>query len=239
MQTFIFAHDQNIIIDYERCGKFDCLDDVRYVFLGHGNVDRIAGNEKVTIARDFKDNIERYPKLVSFTGWYLIWRNSLVHADYVNLFEYDININVEKLARSIGTPGLEVIGYVPCQIDNPIVFGDETYSKPLVESIEAVYGIEFASVLQGLEPDKKCSMTSNHTFSRVAFHRYMEWVGPIYERIKEEPMCGHLIERSIPAFYILNKVDFAVYEDVLEHFFMNSHQTYERTIEEDVYRKLL
>jgi hypothetical protein len=94
-QTFIFVHDQYIVLDYLAAGKFNELPNVKYVFLGHRPSDQIGhlvDMGKVIIARDLPDNIEHYPNLVAWTGWYAIARNGLITADIVNLFEYDVNL---------------------------------------------------------------------------------------------------------------------------------------------------
>jgi hypothetical protein len=94
-QTFIFVHDQYIVLDYLAAGKFNELPDVKYVFLGQRPVDlldQFVGEKKVIVARNLPDNIEHYPNLVAWTGWYAIARNGLITADIVNLFEYDVNL---------------------------------------------------------------------------------------------------------------------------------------------------
>ena len=40
-ETYIFVHDQNIIIDFENIKKFDVLPNLKYVFLGSGSVDKL------------------------------------------------------------------------------------------------------------------------------------------------------------------------------------------------------
>ena len=94
-QTFIFVHDQQIVLDYIEAGKFNALPDVRYVFLGQRPVDQLdqyVGEKKVIVARNLHYNIEHLPNLVAWTGWYAVARNGLITADVVNLFEYDINL---------------------------------------------------------------------------------------------------------------------------------------------------
>jgi hypothetical protein len=94
-QTFIFVHDQYIVLDYLAAGKFNELPNVKYVFLGQRPSDQIGhlvDMGKVIIARDLPDNIEHLPNLVAWTGWYAIARNGLITAEVVNLFEYDINL---------------------------------------------------------------------------------------------------------------------------------------------------
>jgi len=94
-QTFIFVHDQQIVLDYIEAGKFDQLPDVKYVFLGQQPVDlldQFVGEKKVIVARNLPDNIEHLPNLVAWTGWYAVARNGLITAEVVNLLEYDVNL---------------------------------------------------------------------------------------------------------------------------------------------------
>ncbi len=54
-QTFIFVHEQQIVLDYIEAGKFDQLPDVQYVFLGQRPVDlldQFVGEKKVIVARN-------------------------------------------------------------------------------------------------------------------------------------------------------------------------------------------
>ena len=92
-QTFIFVHDQQIILDYLRVDKFKQLDNLIYVFVGNGDISKIEGKYNVIICRNLPINIEEFPKLTSFTGWYAIWKNKLYNEDFINLFEYDINLS--------------------------------------------------------------------------------------------------------------------------------------------------
>ena len=95
-QTFIFVHDEQIVLDYIEADKFSELPDVRYVFLGQRPVERIKDLDNVVIARHLPDNIEHLPNLVAWTGWYAVAFNGLITADIVNLFEYDINVSIWK-----------------------------------------------------------------------------------------------------------------------------------------------
>jgi hypothetical protein len=87
-QTFIFIHDQNIILDFEKNNKFKELENLTYIFLGNRDIDKIKDMSNVIVCRNLPINIEEYPYLTSFSGWYAIWKNKLYDADYLNLFEY-------------------------------------------------------------------------------------------------------------------------------------------------------
>jgi len=45
METFIFVHDENIIIDYINAEKFTSLTNVKYVFVGNKESEKIKNLE--------------------------------------------------------------------------------------------------------------------------------------------------------------------------------------------------
>jgi hypothetical protein len=118
MQTFIFVHDQNIVIDFIHSNKFSNIDNVKYVFVGDKPVDKIKDLNEVIVCRDLKDNIENYPNLTSFTGWYALWKNNLIESDYINLFEYDINFSSDLVSQINNSydEGYDIIGYIPLKV---------------------------------------------------------------------------------------------------------------------------
>jgi hypothetical protein len=58
IDTFIFVHNQQIILDYDRIGKFSGIGEFKYVFLGKRPVDLISDRNDIIFASDFDDNIE-------------------------------------------------------------------------------------------------------------------------------------------------------------------------------------
>jgi hypothetical protein len=64
------------------------------VIINNNNIElNIYNKTNSIICRNLKHNIEDYPNLTSFTGWYAIWKNNLISSNYINLFEYDVNIS--------------------------------------------------------------------------------------------------------------------------------------------------
>ena len=115
VDTFIFVHDQEIILDFISKNKFNDFKNFKWVFLGDKPYDKIQKLDNLIIVRNLEHNIEQYPKLTSFTGWYALHKNNLITSDYVNFFEYDINyvpefvdINKEMIKRNF-----DFIGYFP------------------------------------------------------------------------------------------------------------------------------
>lgn len=228
IQTFIFVHDENIILDFIKYHKFSNLSNLKFVFLGNNQISKIENLENVIIARNFQDNIEEFPKLTSYTGWYLIWKNNLVNSDYVNLFEYDVNIinNLEDVIFDrIKKNNTEIFGYIPHNVHDVSYIKHFPWSAYLIKSLLEKYNVNILDYISKFPYDKKCSMTSNHTMSKKSFEEYMEWVNPLIDYIKQSSLSGHEVERSISVFYLLNNKSHEILSNTLNHFQFDSHKT--------------
>ena len=202
-QTFIFVHDQQIVLDYIQAGKFDQLPDVRYVFLGQRPVDRLdqyVGEKKVIVARNLPDNIEHLPNLVAWTGWYAVARNGLITAEVVNLFEYDINlIDWQQPMKSAAY-----------------------FWHPYADNTWWNYN-NIKSELRRLEvmvSNDPLPMTSNYTLFIDKVYSFINTL-MASDLDAEHPQAGHIIERYCSAYFHF-KVTAA---GGLHHFYADSHGT--------------
>lgn len=227
-ETFIFVHDQNIIIDYEKCNKFNELENVKYVFVGNKEIDKIKDKKNAIICRDLPFNIEEYPKLTSYTGWYALWKNNLYNGDFINLFEYDINLakNFNSLLDNELTPDTKIIGYIPLNVHDTNYLKVDKWALEIAQSIQKNYKVNIYNLIDNFPQNALCTVTSNHTFNKKTFEEYMKWVEPLVEDIKNLEMVGHQIERSISLFYLVNKLDnVKLMNNVMYHFQFDSHKT--------------
>lgn len=227
-QTFIFVHNQNIILDYKNRQKFKILENLKYVFLGNKEIDLIEDFEDVIICRNLEHNIEEYPNLTSFSGWYALWKNNLYEGDYLNLFEYDINLSEDfsSVLKNNLDLNPNIIGYLPFSPFDYLFVKAKDLSQNLLDSIKNVYNKDFESFLETLPTDTICSITSNHTFSSEMFNKYMLWMEPMINDIKTSYYSGHNMERSISTFYLLNGIDkILILPNILFHFQLDSHGT--------------
>ncbi len=226
IETFIFVHDQNIILDYIKHNKFNNFEKVKYVFLGGGDISKIQNLPSVIISRDLQHNIEHYPKLTSFTGWYSIWKNKLYDADYLNLFEYDINLSQNfNDVQNIYLNSNEIIGYIPLNVHDGAFIKVRGWSDKIIEAINFRYHINVDNYIDNLPKNTVCTVTSNHTFSVKTFESYMEWMEPMIDTVAQSPLSGHQTERSIPLYYLINNVKYCLVSDILTHFQFDSHKT--------------
>jgi hypothetical protein len=227
-QTYIFVHDQNIILDYKKNEKFKNLENLKYIFLGKRDVDLIENFNDVIICRNLKYNIEDYPNLTSFSGWYAIWKNKLYDKGYLNLFEYDINLSENFLEVYENSLKLEpnIIGYLPFSPFDNLFVKVKNLSQELLNSIKEIYNQDFEVFLENLPETITCSITSNHTFYSEMFEKYMEWMELMIDNIKQSYYSGHQMERSISIFYLLNNIEKVILlPNILFHFQLDSHGT--------------
>jgi hypothetical protein len=198
--TFIFVHDQQIVLDYIAAGKFHDLPDVKYCFLGMRPTDRIEDLPNVIIARNLPDNIEHYPNLVAWTGWYALMRNGLIKTDIVNLFEYDVNVVGDWVQPN------EECAY---------------FSYPSTDEVWWNYNGIRSEVLEAVPKEyegKDIPMTSNYTLDTWKIRNIIDAalkIDPLH------PQAGHIMERVCSWF-----VDYLpIYTNHLTHLYADSHGT--------------
>lgn len=239
ISTFIFVHDQNIVEDYISHGKFNDLSDVKYVFVGNNDTSRIESYSNVIICNKLPINIENYPKLTSFTGWYAIWKNKLYNPSaHINLFEYDVNISSHFEKTINENLQYDVIGYTSLSVHDDRFLKCKDWSDYLLLSIQNKYKINAQVLVDLLPSDKECSMTSNHTMRGDVFENYMNWIEPMIDDIKQSSLSGHQVERSIPLFYLIKKLNYKVIPNLLYHFMFDTHGERKDELLKDQYHYL-
>ena len=230
ISTFIFAHNQKIILEYKKNEKFKNLPEVKYVLVGKNSYDLVDNMEDVIIAQKFDNNIEDYPRFTSYTGWYILWKNNFIKTDYINLFEYDINVkpNMTGLFTKIQKSDFDFIGYLPMSIKEPCYLLDRRWTNDMIESIKKNYNLDmdnFFTMFIKNNPNSNWSSTSNSTFTKEHFEKYMCWFENIFVDLKNSEFPGHAHERSISFYYFLNKLKVAIFPGFIDHFQLNSHET--------------
>lgn len=229
-ETFIFIHDQDLILSFEESKKFHNLYSYKYVFLGKRPVDKILGMENLIVARDYEDNLEEYPLFTSYTGWYVLWKHNLIKTKYVNLFEYDIVLdnNFSIHQSRILSEGLQMIGYVPFPMSHFHFVQNPEWNEHILPIINRIYKFDVAQYVQRVvsqNPRALWSSTSNTTFRKDIFDEYMKWFRPIGNQIKETKTCGHAHERSITYFTFVKNKKMVLIDHLLKHIQMDSHKT--------------
>jgi hypothetical protein len=224
--TFIFVHDQQIILDFERINKFSHLENVTYVYLGKNQTDLIENKENVFICKNQTENLEEFPRLTSFTGWFAIWKSQIYKKyDFINLFEYDVNLS-ENFFDILKENSLhDVISYIEIGVHSTEFLKTPKWSNVLLNSLNKKYGKDVLGFFNQLPTNKICGITSNHTMNNITFEKYMNWVNPMIDDLKNSSLSGHQVERSIPAFFLLENIQYKIIKDILFHFQLDSHGT--------------
>lgn len=230
ISTFIFAHKQEIILEYKKINKFKEFPLVKFVLVGNNDFNLVEDMDDVIIAKKYENNIENYPKFTSFTGWYVLWKNNLITTDFINLFEYDINYksNVSSLFKKITNLNFDFVGYLPMSVNEPCYLIDKRWTSDMIESIKKNYNVDMNKFFESFIKNNynmSWSSTSNSTFSKEHFEGYMKWFEKIFEDLKNTEFPGHAHERSISFYYFINNLKVGIFPGFIEHFQLNSHET--------------
>lgn len=253
-QTFIFIHDQDLIIRFIDSDRYRPLQNVSIVFLGAGSTEKLTSltsssvlwykDTKIIVARNTRFHMEDYPRLTAFSGWYCLWKNSEhIDADtlYVHMFEYDIRISshsfFEGEAQIVNDVSADVVGYITYPIHHINFLGIEKWCDVLLHHLKVTHGCDAKDMISRLL-DRRISLTSNHTFHILAFYQYMEWVAPVLFSVRSLFYAGHYIERSISLFCLYNDMRYAIRDGSLQHFQLDSHGT-QACFSEDKYHDLV
>jgi hypothetical protein len=225
IETYIFVHDKEIISLYENSNKFSSLGDYKYVFLGDGDIDGLKNYNNIIIARDLPYNLESYPKMCAYSGWYVLYKNNLIKSKIVNLFEYDVVLIKDFINKLISLikDGIDFYGYVPLDInvnflDNPSWSGrlDEFYG----DLKRKVWNKCFSRDIE------LWSATSNVTMTNEFFYRYMTESEDLFNWIKEYQSAGHELERNLSVYQILHSdINVKYVSNALTHYQLDSHKT--------------
>jgi hypothetical protein len=200
------------------------------VFVGNRPIDKIEDMSNVIISRNYEGNLEGYPQLTSFTGWYTLWKHNLIDSEYVNLFEYDINYvpDFETNMYKFYYEKSELIGYIPYPSHHNMFVKHKPFIDGLFNAIKSIYLVDLKQAVDEAVEKKILtywSATSNTTFRKDIFEKYMEWFVPLVNLIKDDKNAGHYHERSITLFSILNRRKLSLTANFIKHFQMDSHKT--------------
>jgi hypothetical protein len=202
--TFIFVHDQHIVLDYLAAGKFNDLPEVKYVFLGMrptDQIDHLVDMGKVIIARNLPDNIEHFPNLVAWTGWYALVRNDLIKTELVNLFEYDVNVAGRWVQPN------QSCGYFSWPSTDEVWWN----YNGIREQLNMLIPVEFYG--------EYLPMTSNYTLNHLAIKIFMRNMD--FQGLEKHLQAGHIMERYC-SYQFQN---LPINPNRLTHLYADSHGT--------------
>lgn len=223
---YIFVHDQDIILSYEKHKKLSKhFKEYYYVFLGMKETDLIQNISNVIIARDLPFNIEQFPKLVTYTGWYALVKNNLLKGDYCLMLEYDVVLSPKFMSivkTSIKTSKeKDVFSFIP--VDKDFLFYEYLY--PLMNYTEQ-HTFKQDRELYIFNGGKSSWMgSSNSIWEYETLVNFVNNFSLLLDKVTTYKDMGHLVERVLTVFCIDNNIKYRFISGALEHKYLDSHKT--------------
>jgi hypothetical protein len=171
-------------------------------------------NDRMIICRNLPNNIENEKKLLTFTAWYAIIKNSLfTNYNYLCLLEYDVllsNTFEEQLKNVCENNKPDIISFLyhnthfNCSI-NLSLYEELTGYKP--------------------RPDTAWYYTSNHCLQYNILQTFVDYYYPFAMQIKEKNniLLSWYHERFITTFIIKYQLSVYILGGALKHYFNRSH----------------
>jgi len=241
IQSYIFVHDQHIILRFEKSEKFKNFGDFIYVFLGSGEINKLNHIKNIIIVRDLEHNLEDYPKLTAFTGWYALWKNKLLDENKsILLLEYDVHLNDNFIyhLNKFADDKSPMIGFVPFSMSNYHFVMNPEWVTTVNNAIKLTYKVDIVESIKKqviqmrqIGKDAYWMSTNNILMSYNNFINYMKWFEPLIDHVKNDINCGHAQERCLTFYAILKKIRFGFAPNILKHEQLDSHKTQGHKVE--------
>ncbi len=229
LEVIVMVHDQDLLLNCESEGRFAAIPRLRYVFLGSGPVDKLAGREELIVARHLPDNIEEHNlHLLSFTGWYAVARNGLATTRYLALLEYDVKIAAgffERTLEALRAHG-GIVGYVPFPLSHPMYL----HATPwLISALAEAHGIDLSRMIRdhlAAGGADEWTATTNAAMAVGDLRAIVDWLVPVTRIYRHDPIGAHVHERTLKVFCLLHGIENRLLPGLLTHVQARSHQIF-------------
>ena len=138
------------------------------IFVGNSEFNRDDPN--IYLAREFPNNIEHIPKLLTFTAWYLIVKNNLfTEYEYLCLLEYDVILSdnfEENLKQKCQTENPDIVSFMTIYRYFFWDINQKLFSR-FLEKKNCTYNI-----------DQPWYSTTNHCMRRSILSDFVDWYYP-------------------------------------------------------------
>lgn len=221
MHAYITVHDQQLILDCEKEGRFADLEAHTYLFVGPRPVHKLQGRLPVIVSRLWDHNYEDHPNFYDFTGWWTLARHALAQPRFLTV-QYDHQLHDPELATKAdalldqGGPVAYVAGHR--QANNWML---------LIDGFEAAFNAGMTAV--GINPAdfpdfNEWPSTQGMAWRRDDFCEFMAWFEPLFNVWADNVWAGHLAERSVWAWMMATGRP-AIYGSGLVHEGRDCHGT--------------
>lgn len=224
---FVFAHDLALIENWNT--HIAKVPNNYFLLLG---IDKqintnTQSTSKIISCFNLKNNIEQYPYLCSYTGWYAIVKNDLNTNKTICLLEYDI-----KLSSNFYQSNIDIV--TEQKNNNYIISYNKTLtnhyvfykSTPWLElALNKVYNIDLIKFVESYH--KKYPFwptTTNVTMPIEILRSFVEWFEPMTKLFRSHPLGAYVHERAFFIFCAINDVSIIFNTNTLMHQQKQSHR---------------
>jgi hypothetical protein len=234
IEYFIICHNQDLILEMIRKGSFDVLPGRRFLFVGHADCSLLEGREEVVVCRNLPDNIERFPKLCSFTGWYAVARNGLGSSENVCLLEYDVEVDASLHEKNLAVVG-EGLDLCVSYFLEPLDLRFSRSTPWLEVALSRVRRLDLDAFMKGYlgVMDVHWPCTTNMMMPAGVLNRFVNWFEPMTQVFRQDPLGSYVHERAFYVFCRMNEIAGVNLRDLVKHDCAMSHGS------ADLYRMFL
>lgn len=230
--TYITCHSPGIIDQIKAEGRYN---HINHKFLLVGNHPDYESTDTVINVGKLPYNIEEKKSLLVYTAWYALVKNNIIAGDpeYLRLVEYDslLDKNIENVSLQYVNPhpNVDLWGHQACAIWDPNFVKNPTWMGSVDIALKEIYNVDIVELVDDLWAKQTAKLwlpTSNILVKKTWLTDFVKWFEPISERIYENELAGHGVERATTIFNIVNGKPYGVINNMITHLNKNSHQTY-------------
>lgn len=219
---YIISHNIKLINQYKKqISRFKNKPNINYILVG--SVKRKSADD-IIVLNNYEDNIEKYPKLCSYTAWYAIPQNKLCSTSKICLLEYDTLLynNFFNLNDSVSNNFNGIISYSYEKFDDPIFYSETPY---LESSLKKFYNIDLKNFINKYKNEYYIWPTStNVTMPISILNDFIKWFHPMTKMFRQRSLGSYVHERAFFVFCILNNIPIKYLSNHILHSELRSHK---------------
>ena len=212
-------------LKYNNCYVIIVGDDINLI-----NIYKYS-NEKIIIAKNYKNNIEYEKKLLTFTAWYLIVKNNLfVNFTHLCVLEYDVYFKDETIFKQIDilTKTNDIISF----------YGDKIHFQTdiNIDVLKKYMEIKNINFIHYNDPNLFWYHSTNHCISRNIIEKFVDWYYPdcLIIKLYDYKMLSYYHERLFSIFIIENNYKIYLLQNSLIHYQRVSHFNFNKHIQKKI-----
>ena len=196
----------------------------QYLLLG--NNDTHEENESTIVCNQLTDNIENFPYLCSYTGWYAVSKNKLCDQNIVSLLEYDTLLsnnfyisNKEIINKQKNNQ--YIIAYSKTSTNHYVFYKSTPWLEIALKQTHDIDLISFVNKYHQTYPF--WPTTTNITMPRIVLAQFIDWFQPMCKVFRHHPMGAYVHERAFFIYCVLHNINIIYDTNILEHKQLSSH----------------